>query len=409
MRRDMKRITALVFTLMLVMGIVSFAHSQVRKIIGINSYGPEPDFPTTVSLVCDGTGVAGNNCPQYWSPDFSDTDETNAFGYTNQTPPGRCLKSTNAAVSWSYCGSDPFTTSYNSQPASFGVASNGALLAAVNVNNTTQACVIKRSTDGGDTWTTVFTQNGTYFCGAWNTTALPSTLKCAKSAANCVLYGWDTATTVSGTVWYSTDYGLTWSHSGILVNQAGSSPVGIGPAVSDDGNSIIAGVTTGQTSTTFIYSRDGTTFAASAAWGTKIGASRCLTGFIYGSGSDPAIGCGANNSTGTWEVMRLNANVPTTITQLTPGNGAPTSAQSPDLLIMRWDENTYYLVTRIHSTGQPSAFVTTDSFSSLHYLGSVNTTTVFGSTPRGDIYKWRNSVYWSSGYFTPTGHIMRIS
>lgn len=397
------------FFMCLLFVLCTTSASAITTVIGAQVSSPPIVYvPTTLSIVCDGTLAAGNNCPQYWSPDWTDDNNLIAYGYTNQTTPGRCLKSVNGAVSWSYCSADPFTTSYlNTTPTAFAATSTGALLAAVNVNNTTQACVIKRSTDGGVTWTTVHTQNGTYACGAWSSSAMPSPMKCAKYADTCVLYGYDVATTSQVAVFTSINNGATWTSPTSLLGSPLNPPM-VGSAMNDDGTLSITGATTGSVGRSFVYSRDGTTYVTSAAWGTAVGNSRCTGPFIYNN-IDPAVMCGANSSTQTWQMVRMNSTVPTTIAQFTLGNGSPTSGQSPDVIGIQWATNIFYLITRLHATGATNVYVTVDNFSTMNFLGTLTPTTIFGSNPRGDIYIWGSAIYWSSGYYTPTGHIMKVS
>jgi hypothetical protein len=403
----------------LIIGIVLFGFpviaSSVSKIIGITSYGPIPAaFPTSFSLICDGTGAAGNNCPQYFSPDFTDDTFTKLYGYTNQTTPGRCLKSVDGGVTWSFCAADPFTTSFGgTTPSAFAMGSDGSLLAAVNVNNTTQSCVIKRSTDGGVSWTTVYTESdGINACSAWNITAMPSPMKCSPipGVGNCILIGYDTTTLSKATAWYSTDFGASWNPlaAGISYSLSSGSPPISGAALSDDGQIGISGVTVAASTRSFIYARDGATFLQSAVWGTAIGASKCEP-FIYNG--DPAVFCGSNNSTQTQQVMRISGTVPTTVASFSLGNGVPTSSQSPDQIAIEWDATAgiYYLISRVAVTNAVIAFVTADNFGSFHVLGTITPTITFAGAVRGDIYKWNNAVYFTSGMYTPNGHLYKIA
>lgn len=397
---------------LIALGVPSDSNSAaVSRIFGLagecnQSYAGCTAIPLSLSIVCDGTLVAGNNCPQYWSPDWSDTTNLIAYGYTNQTTPGRCLKSVNGATTWSYCTADPFTTSYlNLTPAAFAAASDGSLLAAVNVNNTTQACVIKRSTNGGVSWSTVHTQNGTYACGAWAAAAIPSPMKCAKDANTCVLYGYDVATNQLAAVFTSSDNGATWTSPTGTVGNAIAQPI-FGAALSDDGTVSSSGRVNAQSTTTFPYSRDGSTYVASVAWGTAVGATRCTGPFIYNT--DPAVMCGANNSTQTWQMVRMNGNTPATIAQFTLGNGSPLYANSPDVIGIQWSSTVFYLITRLQATSATNVYVTKDSFSTVSFIGTLTPTTGYGANPHGDIYIWNGAIYWSSGYYTPTGHIMKI-
>jgi hypothetical protein len=369
-------------------------------------------IPLNASILCDGS-AAQLNCPQYFAPDFSDPDKRTFYGVTNVFNPARLVISTDGGVTWGDAASVgrtyPFSTAtYSSQGVSFSVAANGALIAAGNVDNNANACVIRRSVDGGVSWTTVHTLSiATGSCGAWNTTALSSLVKCAVSGVRCTVLGSDGLFPLPIV---SEDYGATWVVGSLLNTVIPGAPPFQGIGYDGSGLLGIAGGTGVNDTRRVAYTESGSTWLASGLWGvtTSFGTMRC-TGIVENNlRSSPSVVCGPGNLLPTtYAFFEIVSGVPTFIRSFTMSDALAFS-NSPDIKAIQWDTTTYYLMQRNLAATRTNFYVTKDNFISVNLIASLQPINQFPACCRGDMYKWNGSIYATSGGAGGSAQFFRI-
>lgn len=208
----------------------------VTKIIGSNvACDPTVDsclfFPAAPAILC--MGAAGNlDCPQYFHPDWSQAAGTRFFGITNRTNPPRYLTSTNG-ITWTLTAVQPFVGLVLNFGSYMAVSSDGSLLAASGQGAT--LCMIRRSTDQGANWSTVFSslvQN----CSVGFGSPTPPGMYCAQTGGYCAVLNMFSPATI--TVIYSTDNGANWT-IGVPYAHVSADSQAWGPILASDGAGIV--------------------------------------------------------------------------------------------------------------------------------------------------------------------------
>lgn len=196
----------------------------ITSILGASVANPGP----LVGILCSGS--TSINCPQYMHPDWTDTRKERFFGVTNRVNPGLCVQSTDQARSFSVCATQPFAAAVLNIGIKFAVSSNGSLLAASGQG--AQTCIIRRSTDKGLTWSTVYS-TATEVCSVLYTSPAPPEFYCSEQNGYCALIDGSGTPTVK--IIQSTNNGASWSvHAPNLTMPSADSKVW-GPILSQDG------------------------------------------------------------------------------------------------------------------------------------------------------------------------------
>jgi hypothetical protein len=358
--------------------------------------------PLSPSFLCDGTGII-LDCPQFASPDYADTTGLRFFGITNRANPGRCVKSTNGGTTWGLCDAttiSPFTGALDFLGANFAVASDGSLIAAGDQG--TNNCIIRRSTDYGVSWTTVFTDSVTVnvSCGILFGNPTSNTLRCASSGNYCVMIA-----TITGSfdllAYYSTNNGASWT-TGITFN-----------IVTIDGqiSVVVNSSGTGGSLTHFAtnYNVVGRKFANTSGgdWtvtgliptspGSADGeALRCTSAYI---GSGQNVFCGPDiTATTTYRAFsHSGASTPSLIASVIPPNGL-TNAQAPDFMVAGYGSSTAYVVARNNLSTVLNIWITRDSFGSLFQIGTLTPASpLIAACCHGDMFSYNGKIYFTSG------------
>jgi hypothetical protein len=391
----MNKVFALVLVLLLCTPI---AYSQTRTIVGSTVDGPNDSFPLSATLLCDGGGAI-LDCPQFFSPDWSDTTGLKFYGLSNRTNPPRCVQSTDGGTVWGLCSSNPFVAAVDDLGAHFSVASDGSLIVAANqgANN----CIIRRSTDHGVSWTTVYTDTtATVNCGLSYGGASPNNVRCASEDSYCVAFGHFTGS-FDLVAYYSIDYGATWT-KGTIFNIV-SSDEQLGIAVASDGFSgslTRYGINYNTVGRKFAY-MSGTDWLATGLIPVPIGevggnSSRCVSGAAIFNGQSVFCGPGGTLTT-TYHLFTHAGGTVLSTTDVVPQNGL-TNAQAPDFMMVGYDSTTAYMVGKNGANTRVVVWITRDTFSSVLQIASLTpTTAVISGCCRGDIHVRNGKVYFSSG------------
>jgi len=359
-------------------------------------------IPLNPSFLCDGTGAI-LDCPQYASPNFADTTGSQFYGLTNRVNPPRCVKSINGGTGWGLCDAgtaSPFTGALDNLGANFAVASDGSLIAAGDQG--TDNCIIRRSTNGGVSWTTVFTDSTTVnvSCGLGFGAPTPNTLRCASANPYCVMISF-----ISGSfdllAYWSTNNGASWS-TGTPFNIV-SADAQIGVAVASNGSSGSLTRYAGN------YNTAGRVFAktSGADWTTDGliptppgeadgNAFRCVSGAMIFSGQSVLCGPGSALTT-TYHFYTHGAGSTANAANVIPQNGL-TNAQAPNFMAVGYSGTAAYIVGRNAATTQVVIWVTQDTFSTMFQVGTLTpTTALIGGCCSGDIFSYRGKIYFTSG------------
>lgn len=208
---------------------------SVTTILGANvQCDPNVDsclfFPSAPSILCNGSAVI-LDCPQWFHPDWSQAAGTRFYGITNRTNPPRYLTST-TGITWTLTTAQPFVAAVLNFGSYMAVSSNGSLLAASGQG--ANLCLIRRSTDQGANWSTVFSSLvQTCSVGFGNPT--PPGMYCAETGGYCAVFNMFNAATV--TTIYSTDNGASWTIGTAYAHISADSQVW-GPIIASDGTGI---------------------------------------------------------------------------------------------------------------------------------------------------------------------------
>lgn len=349
-------------------------------------------FPTQASFLCNGTGAL-LDCPQYFAPDWAGSD-SRFFGITNRTNPPRCVQSTDGGVIWSLCPTNPFSVAGGG--AFLTVASNGALVVAGDQG--ADNCIIRRSTDYGATWATVFTDTtATATCGVSFSAPTPSVLRCASTNAYCVMIGRTTGT-FDLIPYFSTDNGATWTKGAAFNIVTGNEQVTV--AVEDNGTlGSLARFQVTYAVQTFAR-KTGNVFVATGIVPTPPGAgtnTRCTGSMIFNG--DESIVCGPDSiMTTTYRLFHSVSGVPSLTASFTLSATAPTFAQNPDNMAIAFNATTAYLIGRNDANTAVLIHITRDGFGSAPLLASlIPATALIAGCCRGDVALRSGNIYFTSG------------
>ena len=357
----------------------------------------------TLTLLCDGR--AGNlNCPQFFAPDRSDATGQTFYGINNNGNPSKCVKSVNGGVTWAACTTNPFATSTSG--VEFGVARNGALLAGANIA-AGDTCVIKRSTDGGVSWTTVHTQATLYICGGGGASEQTSLIKCDATTDYCVVLSFDQSVFFNVIPLNSTDNGATWKAGTTIAlgGGNGSPPVANWGVITNDTIGITVGTTNHITAHPIL--RSGNTWVQGAVmsnWAGGNASSGCAA--IINNGVNQILCPPTNAVLTTTYYLRdtlggiVNSHIPV---------GVGAQANGPTLIAVSPSSGVIYAVLLDQlTTSKYRILVSIDSFASSITLGLITPTNAFG-TPNGEILYYMGKIYFTSGGRGGSAQFMRLS
>ncbi len=356
-------------------------------------------IPLSASLLCDGTGAI-LDCPQYFAPDWAGSDQR-FFGWTNRVNPGRCVQSTNGGTTWGACPTQPFVAALDVNGASLSVASDGSLIVAADqgANN----CIIRRSTDYGANWSTVFTDTTAgVSCGIGFGAPTPSITRCAQTGGYCLVFGRG-AGAFEQISYFSTDNGANWTKGSSATMVSGDAET---PLRFDESASI--GVTTVAAVTynsTFAGVKSGNNMIVTTAIPLPPGAgasARCPAPFTWGG--IRSFLCGGDSlNTGTYRLFNIIGTAPTFISSFIPTD-APLFANAPDPMAVGFNATTAYMIQRNIASTQINIYVTRDSFGSIIQIANILPTTALGvNCCRGDTHIRSGKIYFTTGHSGSNG------
>lgn len=181
--------------LLLLLCVVQSYASSVNQVTGLAASGPPAlNIPLAFSINCN-----NSNCPNTVSPSY--TDEDRVWGAT-----AVCRTSIDRGSTWANCaGAVPVTFTSTIMVAE---ASDGSVIVLGRPSGDSPAsCTVYRSTDVGLTWSLV--HSGPNACSFVGGEADGQHLWCT-STGNCTAIFRNGGTSV-GTIYTSTNNGLTWS------------------------------------------------------------------------------------------------------------------------------------------------------------------------------------------------------
>jgi hypothetical protein len=194
----MKRLRILLLVCIIMFGgLFSSSEAQISKTVGTGADCTGCTvYPLTLSVLCE----PPDTCVRLMAPDWSNE---NRFYGTDST---NCRVSNDKGDTWSNCGSNPSATIY----LSYAVTSTGVVLAAGNDGGGT-VFRIRRSTDGGNTWSTV------YDSAPINILSISAqnvgVMRCSQDEDLCTVIGRDGVNNPYYLI--SEDDGLTWTFNAI--------------------------------------------------------------------------------------------------------------------------------------------------------------------------------------------------
>jgi len=306
--------------LLVLIGIATPAYSQVgvQNVLGaqLSCDFSNPNcsgFPTTLSVICISTNPT---CPDNWHPDLV----TSARFWGVRDPD--CVTSTDTGATWSLCTTQPFTALSGIQVAG---ASDGSVIA---MGNPAGVCTVKRSTDSGTTWPTVFTDATQ--CGMGG--AVSQVLLCQTSGNRC-----DFAQSVGGTFrsYKTTDNGVNWT----LTNHGGALGVQVLNSTFDGTAGVYGGLVTPGNKA--LYATGGA-YQLSTAWP----AGNVEMGFMFGGVPNLIAG----NGTAVLDRYDVNGVLQGTVTPI--GMQTPlVSNVDNSITILNYGGSFYYVIAE-RPTGQ---------------------------------------------------------
>lgn len=302
------------------------------------------------------------SCVNLSSPSFIDSDR---FWGTTGTG---CRTSLNGGMTWAACTTQPLSSGGQEQYAG---ASDGSVIAIGQVATT---CTVKRSTDNGSNWTTVYTAASTaIICGG--AISGGSRLKCL-SDARCTF---STGHGVTGVpiALESTDNGQTWVSS--VYGAAGINPI----SMAWDGS---AGISTSNTLRSGKYAAGWSQGALAFAGCGTISGSVVYNNAAYGLCKDPTVGSTAVRLMTPDGVLFKTLTLP----------GAQTGA-GVGILAFGWATNVIYVVTAVNTSPQAlGVWVSKDNGASFTLIYQTPTTTN-SMQANSDIFAANGCIYFSGG------------
>jgi len=360
-------------------------------------------FPVSGAFLCNGTGGI-LDCPQWFAPDFADTTGLRFFGITNRTNPPRCVQSTDGGTVWGLCPSNPFVAAVDILGAFFTVASDGSLLSAAEqgANN----CIIRRSTDYGISWATVYTDTTAgVSCGVGFGSPTTNNMHCAQTGGYCVTVGRDGAFDLWAI--YSTDNGLNWT-KGVAFTIV-------------NGNAQVSVKTNGANGS---LTRLAVNYGGAQPLGEQIVSDWDNTGATplpVGATGTGASGAAAFLFNGVESVILGPVNVPVTVhsrytiaggvpveaAQFIPA-GAPAFANGPNFMAHSFGSIGYF-ITRNIATTTVNIYMTLDSFDTVTLTQSLTpATALIANCCVGDIHTWNGKIYFTGAGVGSTAWLIRI-
>lgn len=340
-------------------------------------------FPLSASILCDGS--AGNlNCPQFFHPDW--TTSTRIFGITNRVNPGLCVVSTDGGETFNTCTTQPFTAAVLNFGIKMAVASDGSLL--YTSGQGTDLCIIRRSTDQGTSWSTVFTST-TEDCSIVTTSPTPPGMYCSQSGGYCAII--DMSNAAELTIIFSSDNGVTWT-VGTPFAYTTANISTWGPALTDDGTDgiLIRGTNASGAGEPFGI-QSGSDYIATALFAAPVNLN-CRPLMM---GTTKRALCAPNAGGALFRFV--DGTIPTVIREITIPD-VLASANEP--LVVGWSSEIGYLL--VPSGANPSTrlnvYITGDSWASVVSLGQlIPTTSLSLGCCRGNTIRWQGKAYFSTG------------
>jgi hypothetical protein len=278
----------------------------------------------------------------------------------------------------------PFVTAVLSLGGRIAVAADGSLLAASGQGANT--CIIRRSNDGGTSWTTVYTDLVRQ-CSIGFGAPTPPGMYCAEDSGYCAVIDMLNVATIF--VIYSTDYGQTWNTTSY--GQISADSQTYGPALSSSGD--IGIITRGANSVGGqpFGVKVGDLFVATFNFVPPVN----LNCFPLIQGTSTKALCTRNGVAESTYRYVEGQSLPIVLKTLAVPDGI--SSVNPQSI--GYNSSVGYLIQV--SSGDPSRlniYATTDEWSSVILLGQITPTTApIGGCCRGNIIKWQGKIYFSSG------------
>lgn len=383
--------------LFIILGVSAFPHTSIAgptpvgAVMGGNVLCDPTNpgcqaFPISGSILCNGT--AGNlNCPQFFHPDWSQSPGTTFYGITNRVNPPLFIVSTDGGTVWSPVAVQPFTAAVLNFGASMAVSSDGSLLAASGQG--ANLCIIRRSTDNGASWTTVFTslvQN----CSLGFVAPTPPGMYCHETNGYCAFVNPFVASTI--TVIYSTDNGATWT-VGVTYSHISSDARTWGPILEPGGVNgiLIRGVN--PTAPRPFGVKSGNDFTGTVNFAPPVNLN-CRPLFMRSSAH--AV-CAPNAGGDLYQFTTGGALgiAPLVINTFTPEDTS--GILEPQ--VVGFDAITGYMIQVSFATPtRLNLFVTRNTWGSVVRVSQIIPTTAPSSACcKGNIMRWGNRIYFSSG------------
>ena len=305
----------------------------ISQITGINANGPVSTIPLSPSTTCS-NAVAPGTCPITFHPSW--TDSSRLWGVTGNIGGGNyeCVTSVDFGLTWATCTTQPWSAGQQHQVAS---PTDGSVISVADIAG---SCTIKRSTDNGTIWTTVFTSAGIQ-CSM---SARAQIIYCQEASGQC-----DVGNTLGGNnarIHRSTDNGASWS----VISMADVLTAPALGGIEFNGSAGVFGsdaLGAGLKAVTAAAN----TWALSTAWPpTSLDRG---TPLLFG-GATPQI-ISQNGAANTYHRTDTNG---TLIQAISPTDGA--TALSPGLRALYWSGSDYFMVGP-GTTGQ-AIWVTRDDF-----------------------------------------------
>lgn len=356
----------------------------VTELIGSNVFAGIP-YPSVLGTLCAGTG-ANLNCPQFFHPDWSQPPGTRFFGVTNRVNPPIFLTSTSGAV-WTAVPTQPFIGAVLNLGASVGVSSSGALVAIAGQGLDT--CLIRRSTDQGSTWSTVFT-DATQVCTLVFGSPTPPGLSCSELNGYCAFIVPSNPGAV--TTIFSTDNGGSWFVGASTAYASADSRVW-GPVLDSAGS---AGIITRGINSLIgqpFGIKIGGEFQATSSYIPSPLTNRNCRPFLRGS--TPFAVCVPNAGGNSYQLV--SGGIPAQIGATFSLTDAAASVNEP--LVHGRGSISYIVQPSATIATRLNLYLSTDQFNSGAILASTLTlpTTIIGGCCKGNIIGWGSRTYFSSG------------
>lgn len=332
------------------------------KIIGV-SVECDTSFAGCIPIPLSPTLLCSVSCSNLTSPSFTDS---NRFWGTIGTG---CRTSLNGGMTWVACTTQPLSSGAQEQYAG---AEDGSVIAIGQVATT---CTVKRSTDNGANWTTVYTAPSTaIICGG--AISGGSRLKCL-SDGRCT-FATSNGSTNFPVVLESEDNGQTWVSSSF--GSAGTNPI----SFAWNGG---VGIGTANTLRSLKYTAGswGQGAAGFAGCGT-ISGSVVYNSAAYGLCKDPTVASTAVRLMTPDGVLFKTLTLP----------GAQTGV-GVGILAFGWATNVIYVVTAVNTSPQAlGVWVSKDNGASFTLIYQTPTTTN-SMQANSDIFAANGCIYFSGG------------